>query len=613
MHRRMTAPLKASIAIAALLAAGFGATAEDRALPGMVAPGGTAATPPAPDAVAPDAGTVNAIIKRVRSRQRLPPVSRNTISLSTISRCTGGEGNAARARANAPASADAPAPQATDGAPQVPAAAASAEPAIPPAPPKVVKLRDFAGETIGTDSQGNAILAPGEPVARAAFDALNKNCARCHQDGLLEGRDRPAKNFGNILMLDEIARDANLVQPGNPDGSRIVQQILNQEMPYDLYFEFATGKPEVSPDDLVALRQWIGGLSGTSVTTCPGRSFVSNADIAGIVSGDLQKVAPARVQTTRYLTLAHLHNACATAEEMNAYRQGAVKLLNGLSRATDAVRLAPVDEAGTVVRFDLADLGWSAGDWSRLLAAYPYAVRPDAPIFSFAADQTATPLPYLRADWFAFAASRPPLYDRMLDLPGSFAELQRRLGVDVAGNVAGLRVARSGFQKSGESPNNRIIERHTIPTGFFWTTYDFAGARDRQSIFEHPLGPGGDTGFAHDGSETLFSLPNGFAAAFLADASGRRIDRPRPKSCRTRAGATTSSPPAFPAWAAMPRAFARPRMRSAPTSPPTRPSTRTSGGQSRRFIPRRRPWIASLPRTASASLPPCAAPASIRP
>ena len=79
---------------------------------------------------------------------------------------------------------------------------------------------------------------------------------------------------------------------------------------------------------------------------------------------------------------------------------------------------------------------------------------------------------------------------------------------------------RAGAQRSGVSQNNRIIERHPIRTGYFWTTYDFAGTRDRQNIFSFPVGPSNE-GFKHDGTVSMFSLPNGFLGYFLANASRR--------------------------------------------------------------------------------------------
>ena len=64
--------------------------------------------------------------------------------------------------------------------------------------------------------------------------------------GRLTSREKPAKNFVNILKLGEIAADPHLVQPGNPEGSKIFQQIINKEMPYDVNYEFDTTKPEVT-------------------------------------------------------------------------------------------------------------------------------------------------------------------------------------------------------------------------------------------------------------------------------------------------------------------------------------------------------------------------------
>ncbi len=59
--------------------------------------------------------------------------------------------------------------------------------------------------TGAASAQPVEIALPADPVSRAAFDVLDKHCARCHQDGKLTARERPSKNFGNVLKLDEIA------------------------------------------------------------------------------------------------------------------------------------------------------------------------------------------------------------------------------------------------------------------------------------------------------------------------------------------------------------------------------------------------------------------------
>ena len=109
----------------------------------------------------------------------------------------------------------------------------------------------------------------------------------------------------------------------------------------------------------------------------------------------------------------------------------------------------------------------------------------------------------------------------MLSLPLTDSELETRLGVDVARNrrdAPGVRVWRAGFNNSGVSNNNRMVERHKSIHGAYWKSYDFAGSVGAQNIFTHPLN------FTHDGGEIIFNLPNGLQAYYLVNASGSRLE-----------------------------------------------------------------------------------------
>ncbi len=369
-----------------------------------------------------------------------------------------------------------------------------------------------------------SIVAPADPVAHAAFDMLEKHCARCHQDGRLTERLKPARNFGNVLKLDELALNPNFVKPGNPDASLLFNVIAEQKMPYDVFMDFVDPTPPApSQAELQALRTWIEALGRNAVASCDTRKFVTNKDTVALVAADLQTLPERRQPGTRYLDFATLYNACVGDADLDGYRQGAVKLLNSLSQRSDVVRLEPANLQKTLLRFNLEDLGWSAGDWNTVLGLYPYGSRPDAPLFGFVGQATGTPMPYLRADWFTFAAAQPPLYNTLLKLPNTFDGLQRQLAVDVVSDINKFLVERAGFQHSGVSANNRLIERHAINTGYLWTSYDFSGSRERQSLFKFPLGPGGEFGFRHDGGETIFSLPNGFQGYYLSNAKGDEL------------------------------------------------------------------------------------------
>lgn len=370
-----------------------------------------------------------------------------------------------------------------------------------------------------------SVALPSDPVAKAAFDVLEKHCARCHQQGKLISRERPAKNFGNILKLDEIASNPHYVLPGNPLGSKLFRQIADKEMPYDTNYEAETKYPNVSEADIKALQDWITSLGTKATASCEAHKFISPNDVIGLMASDLDKQLPQRRQTTRYLTLTHLANICTDPAAMTVYRQAAVKFLNSLSRSSDVVKLETIDPEGTIIRFNLVDLGWNAGDWGNLIGAYPYNVTPDTEASRTLATGTRTPMSYVRADWFAFAASQPPLYDVLLQLPSTFQQLVREQGIDVEGNIRNFVAQRAAFQKSGVSQNNRLIERHPSRSGYFWTSYDFAGNKGHQNLFDYPLGPTGENAFHHDGGETIFSLPNGFQAYYLNKATGERLDK----------------------------------------------------------------------------------------
>jgi hypothetical protein len=368
------------------------------------------------------------------------------------------------------------------------------------------------------------IPVPTEPVALAAFNALEKNCSRCHQAGPTLKRAKPAKNFGNILHLEELAKDPSFILPGNPDGSKLFIQVAKKEMPYDCYQEFDC-KAEPSEREVQAIYDWIKSLGTAVAAACTGRKVIDEEAIVTAIAADLDQQQEHRRKGMRYITLSNFYNACAPETDMVRYRQGVVKLLNSLSRESDVLKMRTIDQEQTIVAFNLDDLGWSEADWNKIIGTYPYAMKPDATAYDTVASLTATPLAWVRGDWFGFTASRPPLYYDLLKMPANFAELTKQESVDIKSDIEKFLVKRAGFQNSGVSKHNRLIERHGLPTGYFWTSYDFKGDKPEQSLFIHPLGPDGADAFKHDGGETIFSLPNGFQAYYLNTAKGDRLDK----------------------------------------------------------------------------------------
>src|SRR5262249_19062012 len=228
----------------------------------------------------------------------------------------------------------------------------------------------------------------------------------------------------------------------------------------------------------------------------------------------------------RYFTLTHLANAGLSERDLQTARQAVGKLMNSLSWHPRITRPTPIDPEQTVFRIDLRNYKWNAALWERLVSAYPYRLLAGTPEARAVAAATGTDLAALRGDWFVATVSRPPLYQDLLQLPSTDRGLERLLQVDVPGDIKEETAVRAGFNDSGVSKNNRLIERHDATYGAYWRSYDFSENTGRQNLFEHPLGPAaGETSFAHAGGEMIFDLPNGLHAYLLADGLGRRVDK----------------------------------------------------------------------------------------
>ena len=208
-----------------------------------------------------------------------------------------------------------------------------------------------------------------------------------------------------------------------------------------------------------------------------------------MISDDVARASPSDGPNFRYFTFTHLKNAGEPEKSLRVYRMALAKLLNSLSSEPDAVVPFAIDPEATVFRVDIRRLGWTRATWDGIVAVDPYVVRYNDTQFKSLERDLQTTAPFVRADWFAFTAARPPLYYAILDLPKTKGELQAKLGMNAARDFADRRIERAGFQLSGVSDNNRMVERHPVSTGAYWESYDFGANGDRKSLFEFPLGP----------------------------------------------------------------------------------------------------------------------------
>src|SRR5262249_3448761 len=133
----------------------------------------------------------------------------------------------------------------------------------------------------------------------------------------------------------------------------------------------------------------------------------------------------------------------ALARELDSHPRALAALLNSLSWGKQIVQPHVVERSqGTLFRINLRQYRdwqtqpWTPQWWDQILRRYPYGVtHPGDVVCQYVLSATKCRVPYVKADWFAFAASRPPLYHDLLGLPATVATLERRLKVDVAAKV----------------------------------------------------------------------------------------------------------------------------------------------------------------------------------
>ena len=356
-------------------------------------------------------------------------------------------------------------------------------------------------------------------LAQQAYGIFEQNCLNCHGE---HGA------FTEEIIIEHTALiETGVVVPKRPGASALYQRLIEKRVEKRM----PLGQPPLTPAAIDTIRRWIlAGAPNWADTPESDSPFITAKEMLETIEKHVNSLAPFDRTYARYFTLTHLYNAGERAEARHAYQRALSKLVNSLSWGREVTIPQAIDPEETIFYIDLRNYEWEIGTnrWTLMEAEYPYEIEFNAPAETSLREKLTNlreemdcEVPFVHVDWFLATASLPPLYHDILDLPATDRELEERLEVNVVENLrnaAGKRVWRAGFNDSGVSNNNRVVERHASRYGAYWKSYDFAGSVDTQYIFTHPLS------FTHDGGEVVFNLPNGFQAYYLADAGGRRLD-----------------------------------------------------------------------------------------
>ncbi len=345
-------------------------------------------------------------------------------------------------------------------------------------------------------------------LAENASVILEKHCARCHGNN-------PTAGFALRDHKSMLAKGQ--IKPNDAAGSRVyVRVALDAGDPMPPLSEHDT-----LPDaEKKALKSWIeaGAPAGVAAPAGPARHLVTEESVLNLIAADIDAAEERDRPFLRYFTLTDLLNAGVNDAQAESFRTGLAKLLNSLSWQRRIEIPQALDPAKSVLRIDLRKYTWTEATWKSMLGEYPYGVLSQLPVAKKVCAGTKCALPYVRADWFVARGSVPPLYNVLLDLPQTASALEQRLLVDVDKDLRNETAIRAGFNQSGVSQHNRIVERHESSYGAYWKSHDFSSSTGRQNIFQNPLG------FEPAGGEIIFSLPNGLQGFMLVKGNGQRID-----------------------------------------------------------------------------------------
>ena len=352
-----------------------------------------------------------------------------------------------------------------------------------------------------------------QPLAQQAFAIFEQHCLDCHGE---------FGSYSDVLTIrhKSLIEDRAII-PGQPDASELYLRLLGDT---DRGSQMPLGQDPLDSEAIATIRRWIeAGAPDWKAIPKPKRRFITTEAMLKTINTHVTSLTAFDRSFARYFTLTHLYNAGASDDNLRAYRNALSKLVNSLSWGAEVIKPTPIDREQTIFYIDLRHYEWDikSDKWYKIEQAYPYGVQLKSSTYTTLCQETDCELPFVRADWFIAAASLPPLYHEILGLPETDRELETQLEVNVAENLKnapGVRVWRAGFNESGVSVNNRIVERHKSRYGAYWKSYDFAGNVGTQNIFTHPLN------FTHDGGEIIFNLPNGLQAYYLSTAKGDRLD-----------------------------------------------------------------------------------------
>jgi hypothetical protein len=375
-----------------------------------------------------------------------------------------------------------------------------------------------------TDSGGGEI-----DITRAYVESmLRTNCGGCHGNEA-EQNSQCRAGMCYIEDIDELITNGKIV-PGDPNASLLYQRISRDEMPP------AGVTPRLNDDQVQDVAQYILGLKAPVVERCDDQ-FLSWDDVYEAVERDILGEDADDRPFLRYFSIANRYNAGVCDAQLEPERWAMSKFINSISQ--DASITEPEEVTGTegtIYRIDLRDYkldinegpfevnGQNFDDgWEAIIANNNFAVEFEGDNAENVILQSGTTVPIMFSNAVIDEATIGNLYYGLLKLEDNRDAQLLLLDVDVQADIDDQTAVFAATTQSEISEQERFMQRFEQNVGrglYYWESFDLDPNVAGNSVFDRPL----DFNVVANGSEALFSLPNGLQAYMIFDEAGIRLE-----------------------------------------------------------------------------------------
>jgi hypothetical protein len=361
---------------------------------------------------------------------------------------------------------------------------------------------------------------------------LQTACGKCHGEAA-EQVDNCRAGMCYIENVELLIENGKII-PGDPANSPLYQRISatnGTQMPPP------GEEPRLNATQIDQIEQYIQRRAPEPVAECTDQFITWDQVYEAIEADLLQQDADDRI-FTRYITLTDRYNAGVCDQQLEQDRFAMNKFINSISQETQvrrAVEVRDAENSKSIYRIDLRDYALDDANgpfevngevfvdgWEAIIGNNNFAVE-------FQGDQAEnvillsnTIVPVMFSDAIIDEASFGNLYYGLLRLDDTRDEVQAVLGLDLAGDLDQDITVRAGTSTSEISEQERLAQRNEQNVGglYYWESFDLDPDLAGNSIFDDPLNFDQNA----NGSEAVFSLPNGLQAYIIFDENGNRLE-----------------------------------------------------------------------------------------